>query len=95
MEKLIVDPMVCVNHSGDDLAIDIYLTGASKDSIKLDMNKQSFCVKAEGDNSIYNSCYSLAHDINPVKSKASYKEGLLSIKAPLVRRKDYVNVRIN
>jgi HSP20 family protein len=84
MKKRLLVPMVNINHTDDDsgLLIEVDLAGASKDSIDLDMGSGGFCVKAEGDDFRYESCYMLAHEVIPEEAKAKFESGLLRIRAP-------------
>lgn len=83
-EKRVVVPLINVRHNEDDtgLSIDVDLAGAKKDTVKLEMGTGGFCVKGEGDDFRYESCYVLAHDVNPAKAKAKLESGLLKIRVP-------------
>ncbi|MCX8116974.1 MAG: hypothetical protein N3G78_03440 [Desulfobacterota bacterium] len=85
-EKRQFTPCACFSH--DDkagrLKIELELPGARKESISLDMRKDSFCVTApRGDDVEYAGCYMLAHEIHPDKAEAKFENGLLRIYAPL------------
>lgn len=84
MEKRSLVPLVNINHNDEDtgLFIDVDLAGASKDSVDLEVGNGGFCVKAEGDDFRYESCYMLAHEVVPEEVKAKFDSGLLRIHAP-------------
>lgn len=83
-EKRILAPLIDVCHQEDDkgLQIEIDLAGASKESVDLDVGKYGFCVKAEGADFCYESCYNLAHEVKPEEAKAHFESGLLTIDVP-------------
>lgn len=85
-DKRVVVPMVNINHNGDDtgLVIKVDLAGASKETVDLDMGEKGFCVKAEAEDFKYENCYMLAHDIKADETKANFKSGLLTIRAPFL-----------
>ncbi len=83
-EKRVVVPMINVRHNEDDtgLSIDVDLAGAKKETVELEMGPEGFCVKGEGEDFRYESCYVLAHDVNPTETKAKLESGLLKIHVP-------------
>lgn len=83
-EKRVVAPMIDIRHDDNDggLTIKVDLAGASKESLELEMGKSGFCVKGEGDDFRYESCFMLAHEVRPEESKAKFDSGLLTIRAP-------------
>ena len=83
-EKRILVPMVQVNHNYSDtgLAIDVDLAGASKESVDLEVGNSGFCVKAEGDDFRYDSCYMLGHEVIADQAAARFESGLLRISVP-------------
>jgi HSP20 family molecular chaperone IbpA len=83
-EKRVLVPMINVNHNEDDsgLIIKIDLAGASKENTDLDMSSGGFCIKAEGEDFRYESCYMLPHEIKPDEAKAKFNSGLLTVHVP-------------
>ncbi len=83
-EKRVVVPIINVKHNKNDtgLSINVDLAGAKKDTVELEMGTGGFCVKGEGDDFKYESCYVLAHDVNPTKAEAKLESGLLKIQVP-------------
>ncbi len=83
-EKRVVAPMVDIKHDDKDsgFTIKVDLAGASKDSVELDMGTGGFCVKGEGKDFRYESCYMLAHEVKAEKAKAKFDSGLLTIHVP-------------
>ena len=83
-EKRVIAPMVNVTHTEENtgLRIAINLAGAAKDSLELEMGKEGFCVKGEGDDFRYETCYMLAHRVKPEETKAKFAAGLLTINVP-------------
>ncbi len=82
--KRVVAPMVDIKHDNKDtgFTIKVDLAGASKDSVKLEMGTGGFCVKGEGNDFRYESCYMLAHEVAANKAKAKFDSGLLTINVP-------------
>jgi HSP20 family molecular chaperone IbpA len=83
-DKRTLVPLINLLHNDDDsgLRIEVDLAGASKDSVDLDMGNGGFCVKAEGEDFRYESCYMLAHEVVPEETKARFDSGLLKINVP-------------
>lgn len=83
-EKRVLVPMVNIAHNEDDsgLRIEVDLAGASKESVDLEIGNGGFCVKAEGEDFRYESCYMLAHEVKPEAAKAKFESGLLRIQVP-------------
>lgn len=83
-EKRVVVPAIDVRHKADDtgLLIDVDLAGAKKKTVELEMGTGGFCVKGEGEEFRYESCYVLAHEVNPTETKAKMESGLLKIQVP-------------
>jgi len=83
-EKRVVVPMINVKHKDDDtgLTIDVDLAGAKKETVELEMGTGGFCVKGEGEDFRYESCYVLAHEVRPSEAKAKLESGLLKIRVP-------------
>jgi HSP20 family molecular chaperone IbpA len=84
IEKRMVVPAVDVRHKADDtgLLIDVDLAGAKKETVELEMGTAGFCVKGEGEDFRYESCYVLAHEVKPTAAKAKLESGLLKIQVP-------------
>lgn len=83
--KVPVIPSVCIYHDEEKYLIEIELPGVSKEKIHLEMTERGFCLKAPRDDIEYFGCWTLAHDIKPAEAKATFKNGLLTITAPLAR----------
>ena len=83
-KKRVVTPMVDIRHNDNDtgLTIKVDVAGASKDSLDLEMGSGGFCVKGEGEDFRYESCFMLAHEVNADKAKAKFDSGLLTIHVP-------------
>ncbi len=83
-EKRVVVPLINVRHDEGDmgLSIDVDLAGAKKETVELEMGTGGFCVKGEGDDFRYESCYVLAHEVKPDAAKAKLESGLLKIQVP-------------
>ncbi|MHC4489530.1 MAG: Hsp20/alpha crystallin family protein [Planctomycetota bacterium] len=83
-DKRVVVPIINVRHNEDDtgFSIDVDLAGAKKRSVELEMGTAGFCVKGEGDDFRYESCYVLAHDVKPEAAEAKQESGLLKIRVP-------------
>ncbi len=83
-EKKVIVPMINVTHTEDNsgLRIAVNLAGAAKDSLNLDMGNEGFCIKGEGEDFRYETCYMLAHRIRPAEAKAKFEAGLLTVHVP-------------
>ncbi len=84
-EKRVLVPMIGVRHNDDEtgLLIEVDLAGASKESVELEMGEAGFCIKGEGEDFKYESCYTLGHEVDSKKTKAKLESGLLRIQVPL------------
>lgn len=82
--KRVVVPMINVRHDEADtgFSIDVDLVGVKKESVELEMGTGGFCVKGEGEDFRYESCYVLAHEAKPTEAKAKLESGLLKIQVP-------------
>ena len=80
-----VIPCTCFSH--DDLEgrlkIEVEMPGVEKNSISLEMRKDSFCVSAPRGDSEYAGCFRLTHEVEPAGTVAKYGNGLLRIYAPM------------
>ena len=83
-EKRVVVPDINVNHNSDDtgLEIRVYMAGASKESVDLDMGEKGFCVKAEAEDFRYENCFMPAHEAKREEARAKFDSGLLKITVP-------------
>jgi HSP20 family protein len=83
-EKRVLVPTINVGHNEEDtgLRIRVNLAGASRDTLKLEMGDEGFCIKAEGEDFRYDTCHILAHRVKFEKAKAKFDSGLLTIRVP-------------
>jgi HSP20 family molecular chaperone IbpA len=83
-EKRVIVPSININHSEDDrgLRISVNLAGASKDTVELEMGKEGLCVKAEGEDFRYETCFMLAHRVKAEEARAKFEAGLMTIDVP-------------
>lgn len=83
-EKRVIVPMINVTHTEANagLRITVNLAGAAKDSLDLEMGKEGLCVKGEGEDFRYETCYMLAHRVRPDGASAKFDAGLLTIEVP-------------
>lgn len=83
-EKQTVVPMININHNDENTGLVIWLdlSGASKDSLDLDVGDEGFCIKAEGEDLRYEMCYTLSHKVIGEEATAKYDSGLLKITVP-------------
>lgn len=58
------------------------LAGAPKETVKLEMGKEGFCVKAEAESFRYETCFMLSHSVKSQEAKAKLESGLLNIQVP-------------
>ncbi len=87
-------PVMCAYHDNKAYTIEVQLPGVDKGNIHFEMSETGFCLKAPRDDIVYFGCWALAHSVDPAKTKASYKEGLLKIKAPLAKRYKGIKLKI-
>lgn len=92
--RIPVSPTACVCHDREKYTIEIELAGVDKKSIDLEMSETSFCVKAPRNDMEYFGCWVLAHDVDPKKAEATFKNGLLTVTAPLAKPMKGVKVTI-
>jgi HSP20 family molecular chaperone IbpA len=83
-QKRVLIPMVNVEHNYDDTGFEIKvdIAGASKESVDGDMGNTGFCVKAEGDDFRYESCFMLGHEVKPADAEGRFDSGLLRVSVP-------------
>jgi HSP20 family protein len=82
-EKLVLSPVVCLDHDLDNYYIQIELPGVKKEDIELSVSEQSLCVRGSREDVDLMACYYLAHPVISEKSKAKYNNGLLNVMVPL------------
>lgn len=89
-----VSPAACVWHDREKYIIEVELAGVQKKNIDFEMSNMSFCLKAPRNGTEYFGCWVLAHAVHPDKVKATFKNGLLTVTAPLARPFKGVKVKI-
>ena len=93
VENFVV-PAMCAYHDDKAYSIEVQLPGVEKKDIQFEMTEGSFCLKAPRGKLLYFGCWTLAHNVNPKKAKATYKEGLLTVTVPLAKRYKGVKVTV-
>ena len=80
-----VTPCTCfsLDDRQERLNITVEMPGVDKNSISLDMWRDSFCVSAPREETEYSGCFMLAHEVEPDRAEARYENGLLNIFAPM------------
>ena len=83
-EKRVVVPMINVTHNegNSGLNIQVNLAGAPKEAVDLEIGREGLCVKAEGADFRYETCYMLAHRVKADEATAKFEAGLLTIGVP-------------
>jgi HSP20 family protein len=84
-ERVPVLPASCIYHDREKYTIELELPGSSGEDIDLEMTKSTFCLKSPRNDVEYFGCWVLAHEIDPNKAKATFKNGLLTVTAPLAK----------
>ena len=92
--RIPVSPTACVYHDREKYTIEVELAGADKKNIDFEMSETSFCLKAPRNDVEYFGCWVLAHAVDPNKAKATFKNGLLAVTAPLAKPMKGVKVPI-
>lgn len=92
--RIRISPTACVWHDREKYTIEVELAGVEKKNIDFEMSEMSFCFKAPRNDIEYFGCWVLAHAVHPDKAKATFKNGLLTVTAPLARPFKGVNVPI-
>ena len=92
--RIPVSPTACVYHDREKYTIEVELAGVDKKNIDFEMTEQSFCLKAPRNDLEYFGCWVLAHAVDPNKAKATFKNGLLTVTAPLAKPFKGVKVSI-
>lgn len=96
-KKPVIRPDICsyTNEEGDGYIIDIVLPGVEKETIKLKLDEENIFIAGESDAIRYVGAYGLCCPIEPTKTKATYKNGLLKVETPLKEIKlDTIDVKI-
>lgn len=93
-ERVPVFPTASVYHDKEKYTIEVELAGVDKKNIHFEMSETSFCIKAPRNDVEYFGCWVLAHEANPNKAKGTFKNGLLTVKAPLAKPMKGVKVPI-
>ena len=92
--RIPVSPIACVYHDREKYTIKVELAGVDKKNIHFEMSEMSFCLKAPRNDVEYFGCWVLAHAVDPKKAKAAFKNGLLTVTAPLAKPFKGVKVSI-
>jgi HSP20 family protein len=87
-------PSSCVYHDNEKYAIELELPGVDKKDIEFVIAPTSFCVKAPRNNTLYQGCWILCHEVIPEKAIATFKEGLLLVSVPMARQLKGVKIDI-
>jgi len=87
-------PSSCVYHDNEKYAIELELPGVDKKDIEFVIAPTSFCVKAPRNNTLYQGCWILCHEVIPEKTIATFKEGLLLVSVPMARQLKGVKIDI-
>jgi HSP20 family protein len=75
----------CVCQDNEKYAIELELPGFNKKDIEFVIASSSFCVKAPRNNTLYQNCWILCHEVIREKAVATFKEGLLEVSASMAR----------
>jgi len=73
---------IASNDENSEYLINIQIPGAEKDNIKLKLAEDIIHIEAKGEGIDYLGDYSLCCPIKPGEATATYKEGLLKVRAP-------------
>ena len=92
--RISVSPTACVYHDREKYTIEVELAGVDKKNIDFEITETSFCLKAPRNDVEYFGCWVLAHEVHPNKAKATFKNGLLTVTAPLAKPMKGVKVSI-
>ena len=92
--RIPVSPTACVHHDRENYTIVLELPGVAKEDIEFEMTDTSFCFRAPRNDVEYFGCWVLAHSVEPKKAKATFKNGLLNVTAPLAKPFKGVKVKI-
>ncbi|WP_414468929.1 Hsp20/alpha crystallin family protein [Methanobacterium sp. ACI-7] len=94
-QKIPVSPAAFIYHTEEEYIMEIELPGVNKEDIDVKITENTFCVRAPRRNMEYTGCWFLAHEFNADESNASYKNGLLTVKVPIIESKKGKNVRVD
>lgn len=89
-----VSPTACIYHDREKYTIELELPGVAKRDIEFEMTDSTFCLRAPREDIEYSGCWVLAHSVDPEKTKARFKNGLLTVEAPLSKPFKGVKVAI-
>ena len=92
--RISISPTACVYHDREKYTIEVELAGVDKKNIDFEITETSFCLKAPRNDVEYFGCWVLAHEVHPNKAKATFKNGLLTVTAPLAKPMKGVKVSI-
>jgi len=87
-QKIPVSPAALIYHTEDEYIMEIELPGVNKDDIDMRITEDTFCIKAPRKNMEYTGCWVLAHEFNPDEGNASYENGLLTVRIPIIETKE-------
>ncbi|MEN4018879.1 MAG: Hsp20/alpha crystallin family protein [Methanobacterium sp.] len=94
-QKIPVSPAAFIYHTEDEYIMEIELPGVNKDEIDVKITENTFCVRAPRKNMEYTGCWVLAHEFNADKSSASFENGLLTVRVPIVESKESKKVPVD
>ena len=81
------EPLVDVMEEGDEIKVVIELPGVEKDGIKLEATDRVLKIAVESAKRKYYKELELPHLVDPRRSKASYKNGVLEVRFPKTEEK--------
>ena len=93
--KVPVSPAAFIYHTEDEYIIEIELPGVKKEDIEIKITENTFCIRAPRKSMEYTGCWVLDHDFDADESNASYENGLLSVRVPIVESKEGKKVPID
>ena len=93
-QKIPVSPAAFIYHTEDEYILEIELPGVNKEDIDVKITENTFCVRAPRKNMEYTGCWVLAHEFNADESNASFENGLLTVKVPIIETKEGKNVPV-
>ncbi|MEM3726374.1 MAG: Hsp20/alpha crystallin family protein [Candidatus Bathyarchaeia archaeon] len=66
-------------HDDEKYTVEIELPGATKENINLEVAETNLCLSAPRNDVEYFGCWIFAHEVKPKQTKASFKNGLLTV----------------
>ena len=81
--RIRVTPTACICHDREKYTIEVELAGVEKKNIDFQISERSFCLSAPRRDIEYHGCWVFAHKVHPAKAKAAFRNGLLTVTAPL------------